>query len=187
MGQLSAYLFMTLNGFFTGPGDDISWHTHGDEEARFSVESLARDDVLLFGRKTYDLMAAFWPTPMAVEQFPDVAAGMNRADKVVFTRSSFAPAWEGTRCITGELADEVRKLKETAGKDLTILGSGSIVSQLTEHRLIDEYQVMIDPVAIGEGTPILAGITGKVDLNRTDVRTFDSGVVLLTLTPAAGR
>lgn len=184
MGRLSAYTFTTINGFFKGPDDDTSWHTHGEDEARYSVDSLQGGSTLVFGRKTYDMMAGFWPTPAAAEQFPEVASGMNRADKVVLTRTAFEPLWEGTRCITGDLAEEVRKLKATADNDLTILGSGSIVSQLSDDRLIDDYQVMIDPVAIGEGTPLFAGITGKLDLKLVDSRVFPSGIVLLTLTPA---
>ncbi|MEW5959613.1 MAG: dihydrofolate reductase, partial [Chloroflexota bacterium] len=79
MRKLTAYNFLTLNGFFKGPNEDTNWHTHGEEEAKYSEESLAQDNILLFGRKTYEMMASFWPTPQAKELFPKVAAGMNKA------------------------------------------------------------------------------------------------------------
>jgi len=183
MRSLGAYNFLTLNGFFRGPQDDISWHTHGGEEEQFSVESLQGDGILVFGRKTYEMMASFWPTPAAAAQFPEVAAGMNRAEKIAFSRKPFTPRWDNTRVITGDIVNEVRALKATPGKNLTILGSGSIISLFTEHRLIDEYQFMIDPVAIPDGTPVFAGITSKLDLELTGSKVLESGVVLLSYRP----
>jgi dihydrofolate reductase len=183
MAQLTAYTFTTLNGFFKGPGEDISWHTHGEEEAQYSVDSLAGGSTLLFGRRTYEGMAGFWPTPAAAEQFPEVAEGMNRADKIVFSRTPFTPEWEGTRCISGDIVAEVRTLKETSDRDLTILGSGSIVRLFADNGLIDTYEVMIDPVAIGDGATLFGGISGTLRFRVTGSRVFRSGTVLLTLTP----
>lgn len=183
MRTLNAYNFLTLNGFFKGPHDDISWHTHGGEEEQYSVQSLQGDGILLFGRKTYDMMASFWPTPAAAQQFPEVAAGMNRAEKMVFTRKPFEPRWENTRVITGDIVNEVRTLKATPGKYMTILGSGSIITLLTEHRLIDEYQFMIDPVVIPDGTPVFAGITARLELELIASRVFKSGVMVVSYRP----
>lgn len=180
MRTLTAYNFLTLNGFFKGPQEDISWHRHGREEEQYSVQSLQSDSILLFGRKTYDMMAGFWPTPAAAGQSPEVAAGMNRAEKIVFSRRSFTPQWANTQLIGGDIVKEMHALKATPGKNMTILGSGSIISLFTEHGLIDEYQFMIDPVAIPEGTPVVAGITQKLELELSGSRVFESGVVLLS-------
>jgi dihydrofolate reductase len=187
MGTLKAYNFLTLNGFFRGPQEDISWHKHGGEEEQYSVESLQNGGILLFGRKTYDMMASFWPTPVAAQQFPDVAAGMNRAEKIVFSRKAFTPEWKNTRVISGDIIKEVRALKVQPGRNMTILGSGTIISLFTEHGLIDEYQFMIDPVAIPDGTPVFAGITKKLDLELTDSKVFKSGMVLLSYRPVRRR
>ena len=173
----------TLNGFFRGTEEDISWHAHGGEEEQYSVESLQGGGILLFGRKTYDMMASFWPTPVAAQQFPDVAAGMNRAEKIVFSRKPFAPEWKNARVISGDIVKEVGGLKAQSGQNMTILGSGTIVSLFAEHGLIDEYQFMIDPVAIPDGTPVFAGITKKIELELTDSKVFKSGVVLLSYRP----
>lgn len=180
MRTLNAYNFITLNGLFRGPQEDISWHTHGGEEAQYSADSLQGDGILLFGRKTYEMMASFWPTPAAAEGFPDVAAGMNRAEKIVFSRKPFKPEWKNTRAISGDVVKAVRALKAEPGKNMTILGSGTIISLFTDHGLIDEYQFMIDPVALPEGTPVFAGVTRRVELELTASRVFKSGVVLLS-------
>jgi dihydrofolate reductase len=180
MRTLNAFTFLTLNGFYKGPNEDITWHRHGGEEAEFSEEGLMHGSILLFGRKTYEMMVAFWPTPMAKESFPNVADGMNKAEKIVFSNTLKKADWNNTRIIGGDIVREVRKLKQSGTKDMTILGSGSIVTQLAGHGLIDAYQIMIDPVALGAGTPIFNGLQNKLDLHLTDVRRFKSGIVVLS-------
>jgi dihydrofolate reductase len=179
MGQLSVFNFITLNGFYKGPNEDISWHKHGGEENEYSIEGLKQDNVLLFGRKTYDLMKSYWPTPEAKQQNPIVAEGMNKAEKIVFSKTLKNAEWENTRVIWGDIIEEVKKMKQD-GRDLTLLGSGSILSQFAEHGLIDEYQFMIDPVAIGSGSAVFNGINHNLDLKMISVRSFNSGVVLLS-------
>lgn len=183
MRKLTSYNFLTLNGFFKGPNEDTTWHTHGEEEAKYSEEALGEENVLLFGRKTYEMMASFWPVPQAQELFPQVAAGMNNAEKIVFSRSPFEPAWENTRVVSGDIVAKIREVKKSPGKDMTILGSGTIISLFTDHNLIDEYQFMIDPVAIPAGTPIFSHINQKLNLRLTGSKVFNSGVVLLNYQP----
>ncbi len=184
MRKLTTYNFLTLNGFFKGPNEDISWHTHGEEEAKYSEEALAQDNILLFGRKTYEHMASFWPTPQAKELFPKVAAGMNKAEKIVFSQAPFEPEWENTQVISGDIVKKIREIKKSPGKDMTILGSGAIINLFTDHGLIDEYQFMIDPVAISDGTPIFNNIKQKLVLQLTGSKVFKSGVVLLNYQPS---
>src|SRR6187402_2384361 len=81
MAKLSVFNFITLNGYFAAPDGDTSWHRHGEEEAQYSKDSLASNNILIFGRVTYEHMVAFWPTDHAKQMMPDVAVGMNRAEK----------------------------------------------------------------------------------------------------------
>jgi dihydrofolate reductase len=187
MRKVTAFNFITLNGFYKGMDEDISWHRHGSQEAKFSEQSLERDNILLFGRKTYETMVAFWPTPMAKELFPKVAEGMNKAEKIVFSRTMNKADWNNTRVVSGNIVDEIKVLKRTARKDMTILGSGSIIVQLAEEGLIDDYEILVDPVAIGVGTPIFEGITRKLDLKLMKTRVFKSGTVLLCFRPIRRR
>lgn len=184
MRKLFAFNFITLNGFYKGEADDISWHRHGEEESTFAAENMQGEGAaLLFGRVTYHHMASFWPTPDAIRNIPDVAAGMNRAEKIVFSNTLKHADWNNTKVIGGDIVKAMKKLKQTEGKDMTILGSGSIVSLFADHGLIDGYQIMLDPVALGEGTALFSGITKKLDLKLTGTRTFKSGVVLLNYQP----
>jgi len=188
MGKLSVFNFITLNGFYKGPSEDISWHQHGSadsEENEFGKEGTQQENIILFGRVTYEMMKSYWPTPMAKEQNPVMAEGMNKAMKIVFSKKlKRATGWENTEVINEDMVGYVKKLKQTATKDMIILGSGSITAQLTDAGLIDQYQFMIDPVALGSGTAMFTGIKKKLDLELTASRIFDSGIVLLTYKPA---
>jgi len=178
MRKLSSFTFITLDGYYKGENNDISWHKHGQEEGEFSAESLKNESTLLFGRVTYEMMSSFWPSPMAFESFPEVAEGMNKAEKIVFSKTLNTVDWKNTKLIKGDLIEEIKTIKASPGNDLTILGSGSIVTQLADQGLIDEFQIMIDPLAIGAGTPLFQGLTHSLNLRLVSSRTFKSGVVL---------
>jgi len=108
---------------------------------------------------------------------------MNKAEKIVFSRTLTKADWENTRIIKEDITGAIKQLKQTPGKDLCLLGSGSILTQLADAGLIDTYQFMVDPVALGDGTPAFKGLTKKLDLKLTSTRTFKSGVVLLNYQP----
>jgi dihydrofolate reductase len=184
MRKVTVFNFITLNGYFKGPDGDISWHKHGAEENEYAAEMLKSGNTLLFGRVTYEMMASYWPTPIAIKNDPMVAAGMNNADKIVFSKTLKKVEWSNTRIVKDNIGEEIEKMKKMPGKDMTLLGSGTILTQFAEQSLIDEYQIMVDPIVIGDGTPIFKGIRNKLDLKLTSTRTFKSGVVLLCYQPA---
>ena len=104
---------------------------------------------------------------------------MNKAEKIVFSTTLKTADWKNTQLIKENIVEEVRKLKQSNGKNMTILGSGTIITQLAEANLIDSYQIMIDPVVIKNGTPIFNNIQCNINLKLIDTKTFKSGVVLL--------
>lgn len=184
MRKLTVFNFVTMNGFFAGPGGDISWHKDNDpEKNEYAEEGIESKNTLIFGRVTYEMMAGFWPSADALKYAPVMAKGMNAADKIVFSKTLEKADWNNTRLVNGDMVEEIKKMKQMEGKDMTILGSGSIISQLTDEGLIDEYQIMLDPVAIGEGTPLFKNIRNQLDLKLTDTRIFKSGVILLSYEP----
>ena len=111
---------------------------------------------------------------------PDVAAGMNRMKKFVCSRTLTTVEWQGTSLVKGDLVTEVTRLKEQSGPDLLILGSGSIVSQLTAARLIDQYQIVLCPVVLGRGRTLFETVTAPVPLALISSRPFRNGNVVLT-------
>jgi dihydrofolate reductase len=175
----------TLDGYFEGPNRDISRHNvdEGFDDCAIN-EMFPSSGLLLFGRVSYERRAGFWPTPEAIKNDPIVAEQMNSSQKVVLSRNLKKAEWNNTRIVSSAMEDEVRRLKELPGKGIALLGSGSIVSQLSRACLIDEYRILVNPVALGQSTPLFKGMTARLDLKLIDARTFRSGNVLLRYAPA---
>lgn len=184
MRKLSAFVFISLDGYYKGPKGDISWHQHAGEADAFASKMLKQGNTLVFGRATYEMMAAYWPSAMAQANDAKVAAGMNAASKIVFSRSLKKVAWSGTTLLKGDLLGLVKALKAGKGKDMTILGSGDIVRQLAQAGLIDEYQILVNPVVLGKGTPLFDGLKAPLALKLKASQAFKNGSLLLTYVPA---
>jgi dihydrofolate reductase len=186
MRKLSVYNGVTLDGYFAGVNGDFSWAHRQDPEFLEFVEGNAKGGgELLFGRITYELMASYWPTPLAIKNDPVVAARMNDLPKVVFSRTLDRASWNNTELVKDGMAAAIRKMKNEPGKDMVIFGSGSIIAQLAAERLIDEYQIVLNPVALGAGRTMFDGIKEKLDLKLTKSRTFRNGNVFLCYEPIA--
>jgi len=185
MRKVIVFNHVTLDGFFTDKNGDMSWaHKQDPEWNAFVAQNASGGGQLLFGRITYDLMASYWPTPAALQNSPAVAAGINKVPKVVFSRTLDKASWNNTKRVKGDPAQEVRKMKAAPGEDMVILGSGSIVSQLAQAGLIDEYQIVVSPIVLGEGKTMFDGVQKKLPLTLAKSRTFGNGNVLLCYEPA---
>jgi len=110
---------------------------------------------------------------------------MNRAPKVVFSRTLEKASWSNTKLVKGDIAAEVRRMKKEPGLDLVIFGSGSIVSQLAQAGLVDEFQIVVNPVVLGKGRTMFDGVQEKLDLKLTKSRAFGNGNVLMCYQPMA--
>jgi len=177
--RLMVFNSVSLDGNFTDGTPDVNWaHARDEEWQKFTRENAGGDAELIFGRKTYEMMASFWPTPEATQRLPDVAASMNRMRKNVFSRSLSSVQWDNSRLVKGDLAEEVRGLKAQAGPALLIMGSGEIVSQLTQAGLIDEYQLIFVPLVLGRGRSLFEGVTTRPRLKLTKTRSFQNGNVV---------
>src|SRR5579875_2378808 len=135
MRRLTVFESVSVDGFFADSTGDMSFAKSSVEDAEFDAfvaQNAGGEGVLLFGRVTYEMMASFWPTPAASQAMPAVAHGMNARSKIVFSNTLREASWTNTTLMSGDAVSNVRKLKEERGPDLVVLGSGSIVSQLTQ-------------------------------------------------------
>jgi dihydrofolate reductase len=130
-------------------------------------------------------MASFWPTPLAAQSNPIVVERMNSLPKVVFSRTLDKASWSNTRLLNGDLAAEIRQLKRETGPAMVIMGSGSIVAQLAEAGLIDEYRIVASPTVLGKGRTLFDGVKTRLRLKLTNSRTFGNGNVVLSYQPIA--
>lgn len=186
MRKIIVFNQVSLDGYFVDRNGDMSWaHKQDPEWNAFAASNASGGGELLFGRVTYDLMVSYWPTPHALQNNPAVAEHMNALPKVVFSRTMDRPSWNNTKLVKDNLAAEIRKMKQEPGQGMVILGSGSIVSQLAQEGLIDEYQIVVNPVVLGKGRTMFDGVKEKLPLKLTKTRAFGNGNVLLCYEPAA--
>jgi dihydrofolate reductase len=188
MRRLIVFNHVSLDGYFVDANSEMSWAHADHQDAEwdaFVSGNASGGGMLVFGRITYELMASFWPTSFAIESMPAVAEGMNSLPKVVFSKTLNQASWNNTTLLKGDLAAEMRKMKQAPGEDMVILGSGSIVSQLAQEGLIDEYQIVVNPVILGKGRTMFDGVKEKLRLKLTKTRAFGNGNVLLCYEPTA--
>jgi dihydrofolate reductase len=183
MRKLVVFNHVSLDGYFVDTNGDMSWAKADHQDAEWNAfveENASGGGVLVFGRITYELMASFWPTPFAIENMPIVAEGMNSMPKVVFSRTLDQASWNNTKLVKDDMAAEIRKMKKEPGEGMVIMGSGSIVSQLTQEGLIDAYQVVVNPIVLGKGRTMFDGVKEKLNLKLTKTRAFGNGNVFLS-------
>ena len=186
MARLTVFDSISLDGYFTDANSDMSWaHAQDPEWNAFAAGNASGGGMLVFGRVTYEQMAGFWPTPEAAAMMPEVAAGMNSMQKLVFSRTLADAGWQNTRLVTNNMPGEIRRLKAGTGPDMTILGSGSIVAQLADQNLIDGYTLVMVPVALGGGRSLFEGMRQRLRMTLTSSRTFGNGNVVLSYRPVA--
>ena len=183
MRKLLVFNLVSLDGYFEGTNRDISWHNVDKEFNDYAHDMLDSADLLLFGRVTYELMARFWPSSEALRDDPETARRMNALSKIVFSRTLDKALWNNTRLVKERMAEEIERSKQQPGRDIVLLGSGDIMTQLAGRGLIDEYRLMVNPVALGSGRPLFRGLKEALKLKLVKTRTFGNGNVLLYYQP----
>ncbi len=172
-------MMFSLDGFMAGPRGELDWHVIDDDFAKYVADMPKHIDTILFGRVTYEMMAAYWPTSTQPE-----AGMMNELPKLVFSRTTKAePSWHNARLARGSITEEVEKLKSGPGRNIALLGSSDLASTFIQHGLNDEYRLLINPVALGAGQPLFKGLKERLSLKLESTQSFRSGVVVLTYAP----
>lgn len=182
MRKLKIFNQLSVDGYFCDATGDMSWSKHDDAEWLDFVKGNATSGgELVFGRVTYEFMAGFWPTEFARQQFAETARGMNAAKKVVFSRTLKAATWNNTRLLPDAL-EGIQALKREAGPDLVVLGSGKLCAALAQARLVDEYQLVINPIVLGAGRTLFEGVSAQA-LTLTRSRAFSNGALVCWYAP----
>jgi dihydrofolate reductase len=185
MRKIFAFIMTTLDGYYEGPSQEFDFWVDDEEFNEFSVEQLDEVDTLLFGRVTYEGMAAYWPTPAGEQDDPRVAARMNGLSKIVVSRTLDKAEWANTRLIKDDVTGELTKLKQQPGKDIAILGSSDLTVSLLQMGLVEEVRIMVNPVVLGAGKSVFRTAGERISLRLLKSRPFNSGNLLLYYQPAA--
>ncbi|HWK63767.1 MAG TPA: dihydrofolate reductase family protein [Rhizobiaceae bacterium] len=177
MRKVILWDMVTVDGFFEGSGHDLGWFVFEEELERYILETQQEAATLLFGRVTYEMMAAYWPTATG-----RIADFMNGIEKVVFSRTMTDPGWNNAR-VENDIAKTVSVLKEGEGGDIFVFGSADFAGELIRADLVDEYRIGINPVVLGEGIRFFKGGEPRRSLRLLEVRPLRSGVVILHYAP----
>jgi dihydrofolate reductase len=183
MRKLVVFDMVTLDGYFEGLNHNLDWHNVDEEFNEFAIDQMNSVDTLVFGRATYEGMAGYWPTEMAIKDDPVVAKMMNGFQKIVFSWTLDRADWNNTRLVKGDAAIEIVNLKRQEGKDLIIFGSAKLANSLMLMGLVDELRLIFNPVVLGEGVPFFKGIGEPMKLKLLRTKVFTSGNVLVVYTP----
>lgn len=178
MRQMFVFMMVSLDGYHEGPNHELDWHNVDVEFNDFATAQLDEADTLIFGRKTYELMASYWPTEENRQDDPLVAEKMNATPKLVISNTMKSADWEGTNVLGANFVDELRKRKAAPGKSLAVLGSSNLCVSLLEVGLIDDVRLMFNPVILGSGHSVFAGLSPRLKLELTATQKFKSGNVL---------
>ncbi len=193
MRMLRVIEFLSLDGVMQAPGapdeDTEGGFQHGGWQRPYlddvlggaAAKGMAATDTYLFGRKTYEHMAAYWPTAPNDDPY---ARHLNSTPKYVASRTLQGVEWQNSRLIEGDVAEEVGKLKEQPGKNIAVLGSGELVQTLIKHDLIDEYFLAVFPIVLGSGKRLFREAAQVKRLSLVDSKATSTGGVLLTYRPA---
>lgn len=168
---------VSLDGFIEGPGKNIDWHVWDEEMSSYMGNFFNRVDLLLLGRVTYELMLNFWPN--VTTEDPVITDRMNNLPKIVFSRKLDQVEWK-SKLIKNNIKEEINNLKNMPGKDMVMFGGADIASTFIQMNLVDEYQIFVNPVVLGQGTPLFKDIKEKLPLKLLKTQSFRCGNVLLS-------
>ena len=178
---------MSIDGYVAGPNGELDWMVWNWDDAlnNYVTELTESIDTILLGRKMTDGFISHWTKVANDPDDPSHASGKKFIDipKVVFTKTLKKSTWPNTDITTGDLADEVNRLKRQNGKDIIVYGGASFVSSLVKNQLIDEFHLFVNPTILGEGMTIFNDVNHRQTLTLVNAIPFNCGIVLLHFEP----
>ena len=192
MRKLVVLEYVSLDGVIQAPGhageDPAGGFAHGgwtgpfiSQHPHFVAESFSAADGFLFGRLTYEIFAAYWPT--VTDPGDPIAQALNTRPKYVAAASPPDPAWAGTTVLAGDVAGQVARLKAEPGRELLVVGSGQLAQALADHGLVDEYRLLVHPIVVGSGKKLFRDGAEPTPMRLVEVTASTGGLVFLTYRP----
>lgn len=183
MRKLVLFMHVSLDGFVTGPSGEMDWIKVDDEMFEFAGERTNQSDTALYGRVTFDMMDAYWPTaadqPNPSKHDIEHSAWYKQVDKIILSRTLRGKTIKKAKIVSDNIANEIKQLKNAEGKEIIIFGSPSASHALMRENLIDEFWLFVNPILVGQGIPLFKDIKDKKDLKLISNHAFASGVVCL--------
>jgi dihydrofolate reductase len=187
MRKVFLHINISLDGFIEDDKHEMDWHFVDDEFEEYIKEVLRSIDGMIFGRVAHQLLAEYWPTaaskPGASPRDVETATMMNTLPKYVISRESYQTEWQNSHIISGDVAGEIRNLKDEPGKDIALFAGAGVARSFMQLDLLDEYRLILNPVVLGRGTPLFRNGNDKRNLELLETLRFSSGAMVLTYKP----
>ena len=181
MRNVVLFMHVSLDGFCAGPNGELDWVSYDSELEKYAEGIVNTVGSPLYGRVTYQMMESYWPTVLrnksATKHERDHANWVENVHKVVFSKTLDKVEWKNTQLIKDNITEEITTLKQQPGKDLVIFGSPTLAHEFMRLDLIDEYQLTLNPVLLGRGTPLFENVETKTKLSLVNSTTLNSGVM----------
>lgn len=183
MRKLVLFMHVSLDGFTARPGGGIDWVIVAEEMFDYAYQQTEASDLALYGRVTYELMQAYWPTaaekPNATKHDIEHSTWYNKVDKVVLSKSMRGQIIPKTTIISDNALVRVEELKQQEGKDIVMFGSPGTAHQFIRHDIIDDYWLFVNPILLGKGIPLFDGTQPELKLSLVKGEILNSGLVCL--------
>lgn len=183
MKKVVAFMHLSLDGFVAGPNGEMDWIKVDEDIFDYAGSRTSESDTALYGRVTFELMEAYWPTaadqPHASKHDREHSEWYKKVNKVVASKTMKDEKRPNTTIISDNLSEEIRAMKQESGKDIVIFGSPSIVRALMTENLIDDYWLFLNPILLGKGIKMFSPLSDPMPLRLLTSKTFPSGVVFL--------
>lgn len=176
VGKLTWHIMLSIDGYYEGIAGDLSWHHVDNEYHSFAFQNLQQADLILFGRKTYEHMEAYWNTEVALDDNPSIAKIMNEKPKLVISKTLTEANWKNTTLLGSDYQNSIEQYKNS-NENIILLGSGDLALSLIKNDIIDEYQCIFNPVILGGGKRLSHSHSKELKLSL--MHRFKSGNVLL--------
>lgn len=179
MRKLIVFCHISLDGIAAVDNGNLGWVSYDKDLEKWAEPIVAKTDTAMYGRNTYELMRNYWPTvltdPNSTEHEFNHAKWIENVEKIVFSKSLEAEDWNNTRIIKDNIKEEILKLKEKLGKNITIFGSPTLVNSLIDLDVVDEFQLSVNPILLGDGKFLFKGLKKQIKLKLIGEQIFESG------------
>ena len=186
MRKIISFMHISLDGFVAGPNGEMNWIKVDEEIFDHVGERVSKTDTALYGRVTYEMMEAYWPTagaePGASKHDIEHSKWYNKAHKLVLSTTMKGASLPNTTIISDNISNEIAEIKQGTGSEILVFGSPTATHSLIQQNLIDGYWLFVNPVILGQGIPLFTNVKDKIDLKLLTTRQFTSGVTELNYT-----
>jgi len=179
MRKLVTDHLLSLDGYCGGPNGEINWFTFDEESQEWSRNLLRAAGAVVMGRRTYELLMQYWPTPQAMKNEPVITERLATLPKFVFSHTLKSSTWENSHFVQRPPNQVIKEMKQEKGGHILVIGSPTLLAEFWKQQLVDELNIRVQPIVVGKGLPLFPVSETRQNLALKECHRFQSGVSAL--------